>query len=487
MNIWDFGGQEIYHATHQFFLSKRSLYLLVADTRKQYANFDYWLSVAEMFGGGSPILIIKNEREDINWNIQEQSLKGKFNTIEKVLTTNLKTNSKDFPALKDHLSFYLQQLPHIGTPFPKTWLTIRELLEKDSRNYMSEEEFLTLCEQHGFKTEGDKLQLSETLHDLGSILHFQSNLLLKETIFLKPHWATQAVYHVLDNQKIIDNYGQFTTSDLQGIWSTSEYRYMQAKLRELMLSFKLCYKLRYCDDTYIAPQLLNEDQVDYQWKYDKTVNALYKYKFMPKGLITQLIVALHNLISDQQRCVWRSGVVLEYHQTYAEIIEDYDQREIKIAVAGENCRDLMTVIMCELDIIHAAYEKLTYDILIPCQHCRKLEFTYNDLKRYAKKFRPIECRKCEQDNDAQLLINGIHNPQLSAQKYQKEFPTSENIHINHINNNFNGSVTTAMTGNHATHGDTATGNNAQLNHTETHTQNIPTKKSLGKRLLELFK
>jgi len=29
VNIWDFGGQEIYHATHQFFLTHRSLYLLL--------------------------------------------------------------------------------------------------------------------------------------------------------------------------------------------------------------------------------------------------------------------------------------------------------------------------------------------------------------------------------------------------------------------------------------------------------------------------
>lgn len=27
LNVWDFGGQEIYHATHQFFLTKRSLYV----------------------------------------------------------------------------------------------------------------------------------------------------------------------------------------------------------------------------------------------------------------------------------------------------------------------------------------------------------------------------------------------------------------------------------------------------------------------------
>ena len=34
LNVWDFGGQEIYHATHQFFLTRRSLYVLVDDTRK---------------------------------------------------------------------------------------------------------------------------------------------------------------------------------------------------------------------------------------------------------------------------------------------------------------------------------------------------------------------------------------------------------------------------------------------------------------------
>lgn len=34
VHFWDFGGQEIMHTTHQFFLSKRSLYLLILDARK---------------------------------------------------------------------------------------------------------------------------------------------------------------------------------------------------------------------------------------------------------------------------------------------------------------------------------------------------------------------------------------------------------------------------------------------------------------------
>ena len=38
LNMWDFGGQEIMHATHQFFLTKRSLYVLVGLSRKRAAK-----------------------------------------------------------------------------------------------------------------------------------------------------------------------------------------------------------------------------------------------------------------------------------------------------------------------------------------------------------------------------------------------------------------------------------------------------------------
>jgi internalin A len=50
LHFWDFGGQEIYHATHQFFLTKRSLYLLVWEARKEEESrsFDYWLNIIKL-------------------------------------------------------------------------------------------------------------------------------------------------------------------------------------------------------------------------------------------------------------------------------------------------------------------------------------------------------------------------------------------------------------------------------------------------------
>ncbi|MCP4426112.1 MAG: hypothetical protein GY803_16590, partial [Chloroflexi bacterium] len=60
-NIWDFGGQSIYHATHQFFLSKRSVYILLADTRREHTDFYDWLQMQEAFAADSPILLLKNQ------------------------------------------------------------------------------------------------------------------------------------------------------------------------------------------------------------------------------------------------------------------------------------------------------------------------------------------------------------------------------------------------------------------------------------------
>ncbi len=64
VNIWDFGGQEIYHATHQFFLTKRSLYTLVVDSRKNHLDLYYWLNVVELLSHNSPLVILQNEKDD---------------------------------------------------------------------------------------------------------------------------------------------------------------------------------------------------------------------------------------------------------------------------------------------------------------------------------------------------------------------------------------------------------------------------------------
>jgi len=387
MNIWDFGGQEIYHTTHQFFLTKRSLYILVADTRKEDTDFYYWLNIAELLSNNSPLLIVKNEKQERKREINQRALQGQFSNIKEILATNFATN-RGLEKIRTDIQHYISNLPHIGTALPKTWKKIREILETDGRNYISLEEYLSICEENGFKKREDKLQLSGYLHDLGVFLHFQDDPLLNKTVILKPEWGTAAVYKALDNPKVYENYGRFTKDDLTNIWHEDKYANMHGELLQLMIKFKLCYKITGTSQDYIAPQLLTENQPEYDWDESNNLILRYTYEFMPKGIITQFIVAMHEDI-EEQKYVWKTGVILKKNRARAEVIEYYDKREIKIRISGQQKRDLMTIVTHELDKIHSSYNnRLKYNKLIPC-NC---EVCHNNQNPYFYNFRELKQR-----------------------------------------------------------------------------------------------
>jgi internalin A len=413
VNIWDFGGQEIYHQTHQFFLTERSLYALVADTRKENTDFYYWLNVVELLSDNSPVLIIKNEKQDRQCEVNERQLRGEFAHLEKVVATNLATN-RGLREIKDTIEQYITRLPHVGTPWPKIWARIRSILEDNFRNYITLEEYCQLCRVNGLTDRKDMLRLSRYLHDLGVCLHFQDDATLKHYVILKPEWGTTAVYQVLDNETVKKNLGCFTQDELQDIWKDSEYSEMRDELLQLMMRFKLCYPIpnRHCH--YIAPQLLDIDQPEYTWDESSNLILRYTYEFMPKGILTRFIVETHPWI-EQQKLVWRSGVVLNKNQTRAEVIEHYNQREIKVRVTGNRKKELLAVVTHELDKIHNSYERLQYKTLVPCncEDCQGSQTPYSyPLDRLRKRLEDnryqIECQNSYEMVDVRRLIDDVN-------------------------------------------------------------------------------
>ena len=410
VNIWDFGGQEIYHATHQFFLTKRSLYALVADNRREDTDFYYWLNVVELLSDNSPLLIIKNEKQDRQKDINETALRGQFSNLEKTLATNL-ANNRGLEEILTDIKHYIQKLPHIGQVLPKTWENVRQVLEQDSRNHITLQEYLNICDSNQITRRENKFQLSKYLHDLGVCLHFQDeeDSLLYKTVILKPEWGTDAVYKVLDNKKVINNQGKFTRNDLKNIWCEEKYLSMRGELLELMKKFQLCYEIPGKKNTFIAPQLLKNNQPKYAWHEEQNLILRYTYhNFMPKGIISRFIVVMHECIAEQ-KYVWRTGVILKQDDTKAEVIEYYGSREIKIRVAGKNKRNFLTIITHELDKINNSFNRLKYEKLIPC-NCKACKDSQNPfaydfnklLERYANNKLTIECGNPPYD-DVQVL------------------------------------------------------------------------------------
>jgi Leucine-rich repeat (LRR) protein len=425
VNIWDFGGQEIYHQTHQFFLSKRSLYSIVIDSRADSPNLDYWFKLVELLSNNSPLLIIKNEKQNrLCTSIQESELRAEFNNIKDSFPTNLSDN-RGLPEIVKALQYYITDLPHIGSPLPKTWVKVREQLEQDSRYHIELKEYFTICQANGFEKEADKLQLSEYLHDLGVCLHFQNHPLLRKTLILKPTWATDAVYKVLDNDTVKNQAGHFNDNDLADIWQDEQYNTMRGELLALMQKFKLCYEIRNQPQHYIAPQLLKDKAPQYNWQTNDLLLLRYKYDFMPKGILSQFIVEMHEYIANNYQWVWKSGVILEKDKTQAEIIEYYGKREIHIRVQGNNKKELLNIVSYELDKINGSYERLKDKCkkLIPC-NCEKCHDTqephfydYAELKeRVSHRRYDIECRKPPYNKiDILKLIDDIDLPDINIE------------------------------------------------------------------------
>jgi Leucine-rich repeat (LRR) protein len=211
-NIWDFGGQSVYHATHQFFLSKRSVYVLLADTRRQHTDFYDWLRMQETFGEDSPVLLLKNKnRQHGNQFVIENlpQLRERFPNLDKIIELDLNNipDEVEWPELLRYLQKRLMALDHIGQPRPKTWVEIRQTIRNSKRDSISRRDFLHLCRAYRVTDEKDALQLSDYLHHVGDILHFEDDPILANLVILKPTWALDAVYRVLDNKEIVANWG----------------------------------------------------------------------------------------------------------------------------------------------------------------------------------------------------------------------------------------------------------------------------------------
>jgi internalin A len=409
VNIWDFGGQEIYHQTHQFFLTERSLYALVADTRKENTDFPYWLNSIELFGGDSPVLLIKNEKGDRPCNVNERQLRGDFAHIQEFLPTNLK-DGRGLDDIKAAIRYHITRLPFVGTPLPKKWVRVRYALENDARNYIDQRDYFALCERNGVSDRAEMLRISDFLHQLGICLHFQKDPVLKHLVILRPEWATNAVYAITTHKTVALAKGLFTRATAEDIWQ-KDYANLGDELLQLMEKFHLCYPIPGLDDHYIAPQLLPFDPPDYTWDGDTHLMLRYEYDFMPKGVVTQLIVRLHQWIEQQQH-VWRSGVVLNNGRARAEVIENYRpyNGEIRIRVTGIHQKELLSVITHEVDEINASYE------LDDGSARHRLSSTATKRPKVSKKI-PCLCPECKTDPEPHFFQLQVLDRYLSKGRY----------------------------------------------------------------------
>jgi internalin A len=309
--VWDFSGQEIYHATHQFFLTKRSLYILTCNCRtsEEENRIEYWLKLIASFGDSAPVIIVGNKYDEQPFDINRKALKDKYPNIKAILETSCATGH-GIEELKALIAQEVALLKDVYNLLPLTWFQVKEQLEAMDEDFISYPRYACLCHAQNVTEERSQEQLIDLLHNLGLVLNFRDHPILKDTNVLNPDWLTTGIYALLSDDILkTKTKGILTPADLTRILDSVRYPAQRHPyLTELIQQFQLGFVLNGDTHKILIPGLLPKEEPEDTSLEGKTLDFQYHYKILPEGILSRFIVLTHENIHNHT--YWRSGVML---------------------------------------------------------------------------------------------------------------------------------------------------------------------------------
>jgi internalin A len=419
VNLWDFGGQEIMHATHQFFLSRRSLYILVLDGRRDEKT-EYWLNHIKSFGGDSPVLVLLNKiDQNPGFEVNRLFLKKKYPNIKGFFPVSCATDKgiKDFAR---QLTNELAAIDHIRTQWALSWFNVKKRLENMTNPYIGFDEYQQMCAEENITGEEARKTLLDFLNDLGVALHFK-DISLAGTHVLDPKWITNAVYKIINSEILPKCKGVLKLSLLEKILKPkdkNDYVYPADKysfIIDLMHKFELCYKME--NHRVLVPELLDVGEPAIAFDFENSLKFQVHYEFLPRSVMPRFIVKRHNEIKEQLR--WRTGVVLENKKFAATAAVKMDERDKKIFihVDGPGKRDYLATIIHTLREIHNSFEKIAPDERVPLPDNPGISISYLHLIRLERMGKLDYIPEgADREYNIKILLDGIK----PADERQKE-------------------------------------------------------------------
>lgn len=389
VNIWDFGGQEIMHATHQFFLTKRSLYLIVLTSRQTETDnrLDYWLKIIQSLAPNAPIVVVGNKCDQHRLYLNTLGIQRKYPQVVTFVDTSCRTG-EGIDELYKIITAEIQKLKHVNARFPLSWKRVKNKLEQDDRDYISEGEFLTICNKYGISEETLQYNLLGLLNDLGTVLNYHDNPRLTETSVLNPKWVTNGVYTILNNENLMKKRSGIV-SQIEIIDILSKFpdnKYPPSKcifIIEMMQKFELCFSAS--EYLWLIPDLLNKKEPEIDNPND-ALHFIYRYPVLPSSIIGRFIVRSQHTIENN--LCWRDGVVLASEGNRAIIRADPDLAQIDIRITGEikGRRRFLSVIRYTFEQIHNSLSGLRNEIkeLVPLPEYPSHYVEYDELLGWEK-------------------------------------------------------------------------------------------------------
>ena len=460
LNAWDFGGQDVYRVTHQFFFSRRSLYLLVWEPRRgvQQGQVEDWLNMIRLrVGDEARVLIVSTHCKTgeriarIDKPVLQQQygemIVG-FYEVDSLVPDEKTGEMVGIAELKKVIAAESAKLEQMGMLFNNNWKAARdELLDlPDPRIAFAPSSdggtFSGICAARGLSGI-DTETLAHLMHDLGYIVHYSDDEKLRDDVVLKPEWLTKAIGFVLEDRATQESDGILEDSRLFEVWHdhkfTNEPKYNQdiyPFFLRLMEKYDVSYRLMDGKASLVA-QHVPQVRPELPWLPEQEPPADLRRIAMicameedPPGLVPWMIVRTHDYAAqlsnndgENHRLHWQKGMFLSHGQ-HGEAMLEQRGRNFYVYTQGQWPEYFMNIIQNTLEkLITDNWPGLKnrYRFMVPCpetidgQPC-KGRFNIHTLREIlADGDTTIRCQECVKKQSITELLMGFEERAVDVQ------------------------------------------------------------------------
>ncbi|WP_093882803.1 COR domain-containing protein [Syntrophus gentianae] len=371
IHYWDFGGQVIMHATHQFFLREKSVYVVVLDIRR-CDSLEYWLDHVRVFAANAPTLIVLNKVDRVlsgmatrpSFDLKAIRRRYPF-VVDQLLLVSCATKDgiKEF---LEALQSYIAGSHILKADMPEPWFLVKEELTRQNQDFITREQFSQIC--HSQNVENDHVASTlNVLDKLGVAIHFPT--LPVQDVVLNPQWITKAIYFIiLANERKHLN-GKLDVGIIRDLFSSASPEELDievpedkyAFLLDLMTEFKLAFRSRERDGLYLVPMLAQTDEPLHNVPREGGLKFVFSLPFLPPALFYRFIAESGKDLDDER--IWRTGAILIQGNTRALVEYSDYQRTISLIVHGPDAGNYLTTLRQRLMMMLGKnYRELEYDL-----------------------------------------------------------------------------------------------------------------------------
>ena len=440
VRAWDFGGQEVYRITHQFFFSQGAIYLVVWKPREgqEQNEVEGWLRRIRLRvrQDARALVVATHCSGERHPDLDYPHLKRAFHELLAGQFDVDSCTEHGILKLRQTIAAEVAQLPQMGQLISPRWIAVRDeiAVRAETEPQIAYDQFVDICHRHDVKG-GEVAALAELLHILGRIIYYGDDEGLRDFVVLNPEWLTKAISYVLEDEPTWQSDGILEHSRLKEIWQDRPAgqaylaRHHPYFLR-LMEKFDVSYRLE--DDEYrsLVAQLVPHDQPGLPWDSRTTppdgirrLALVCRLSEPVPGLMAWLTVRHHHAATGEY---WRSGVFLRHPiSAYSSeaLLELRTADQLSVEVRAPSPDYFFNVIRGSIeDLMTRRWPGLTYQLLIPCpsvdvdgSSCPSL-IPMKGLLAYREEGEThYRCMDCRTKHDLSVLLTGFTQPVPSLQ------------------------------------------------------------------------